>query len=277
LISIVCSAVPIIRSRRYRELRFILNALEDGARSSVIVALPCAVAGVIVGVLVLSSLGLKFTGVILHLAGQSTAPVLVLTALICLVLGMGMPTSGAYITVAVLAIPVLIKSGLPDISAHFFGFYFANLSMITPPVALAAYAAAGIAKDNAGRVGWRACTMGAGVYLTPFLFVTYPSLMLLEGWPALMYDFAKSAAMIVAISSGVSGFLEIRHRIWERVLLWISVPVFWASLDTVWLNAAGWILFALPVVTNLVRAFTAKRGPVAAALTLNRNPINKEV
>ncbi len=266
LVSIVCSAIPIIHGRRYRELKFILGALEDGARSSVIVALPCAVAGVIVGVLVLSSLGLKFTGMILVLAGQSVAPVLVLTAMICLVLGMGMPTSGAYITVAVLAIPVLIKSGLPEISAHFFGFYFANLSMITPPVALAAYAAAGIAKDNAARVGWRACTMGTGIYLIPFLFVTYPSLMLMRDWPTLAYDLAKCAAVVVAISSGVSGFLESRLRTWERLCFFLSVAVLWASLGTLWLNASGWVLFIVPVVTNLGRAFAAKREPVAAAM-----------
>ncbi|MBN1106697.1 MAG: TRAP transporter fused permease subunit [Deltaproteobacteria bacterium] len=276
MISVVCSIIPILARRRYRELRFILDALEDGARSSVIVALPCAVAGVIVGVLVLSSVGLKFTGLILGLAGQSVAPVLVLTALICLVLGMGMPTSGAYITVAILAIPVLVKAGLPDISAHFFGFYFANLSMITPPVALAAYAAAGIAKDNAARVGWRACTMGAGAYLTPFLFITYPSLMLMGGWPALMYDLARCAAVIVAISSAVSGFLEIRLKSWERLCLSLSVAVLWASLGAVWLNAAGWILFILPVVANLVRAFSSKGAPAAAAVIRNANSMQKE-
>lgn len=131
----------------------VVTALRRGAEQSISVAVPCAAAGVIIGVIVQSGLGLKFTTLILTLSGGAMLPTLVLSMLVCLVLGMGMPTTSAYILTAVLMAPALVNLGIPDMAAHMFVFYFACLSMVTPPVALAAYAAAGLSGASVWETG----------------------------------------------------------------------------------------------------------------------------
>jgi TRAP transporter 4TM/12TM fusion protein len=225
----VISLIPILLKRDWKELKIFVQALEDGAKSSVNVAVPCALAGIIVGVLTLSSLGLKFTGLILGLSGGNVFVILVMTSLVCLVLGMGMPTSAAYITVAVLAIPALIKAGLEPITAHFFGFFFANLSMITPPVALAAYAGAGIAGANATKVGLKACYLGLCLYLIPFLFATYPSLLLVGSLCQTLLELVKASIIMVALSSVFMGIFYGKTSRLHRLLFLLTGVFLWAS------------------------------------------------
>lgn len=246
----IISSIHIIYNKNWKEFKIFLQALEEGAKSSINVAIPCAIAGIIVGVLILTALGLKFTGMILGISGGNIIILLIMTSIICIILGMGMPTSAAYITVAVLALPALIKGGLPPITAHFFGFYFANLSMITPPVALAAYAAAGIAKENSSHVGLKACFMGMSLYAIPFLFVTYPSIMIAGGWPRIGFEFLKSAMIIVSIGSSYMGVFSKEINVFER-LLFLSAAVFlWVSRDLAIFNILGVLAFAVAVLSN---------------------------
>ncbi len=260
LSSFLVSAVPLAASGRWREFGVFVKALEDGAKSSVNVAVPCAIAGIIVGVLTLTSLGLKFSDLILGLAGHNLAWLLLITSLICLVLGMGMPTSAAYVTVAILAIPALIKGGVPTITAHFFGFFFANLSMITPPVALAAYAGAGIAGASTSRVGLKACRMGLAIYSIPFLLATYPALMLRGDWLAVSYALVKAALVVLCLSAAIIGVLRYRLGLYQRLLFLGAAVTFWASLESLALNLAGMVL----VAAALVWAWRFPRGRLAA-------------
>ena len=244
------SSISIVLKRDWKVFKIFIHALEDGAKSSVNVAIPCAIAGVIVGVITLSSLGLKFSGMILALSGGSIIILLIVTSLVCLVLGMGMPTSAAYITVAVLAIPAMIKAGLEPITAHFFGFFFANLSMITPPVALAAYAGAGIAKANATKVGMKACFLGMAIYLIPFLFATYPSLLLVGSLWQTMLESVKAVVIILGLCSAYMGFFSKRTTHLERVLLLFAAALLWASKLWPILNLAGAGCFFWAVLSN---------------------------
>lgn len=239
---VMIQAVSILTRRAWSEFSTIVKALEDGAKNAISVAIPCAIAGIIVGVLTLTGLGLKFSTMILGLSGGNPALLWVFAALICLVLGMGMPSSAAYITVAILAIPALIKAGAPTLTAHFFGFYFANLSMITPPVALAAYAAAGIAGAESTRVGYRACFLGIALYILPFFLVTYPSLLLLGDWPQILLECLKAEIMMILMASAYMGVMFTKARAVERVLFAGSVILLWVSTGSIWLNILAFAL-----------------------------------
>ncbi len=158
----------------------LLGALEKGAREAVTVAVPCAVAGLIIGVVIYSGLGLKFTELMIALSGGKLFIALLLVMLAVIVLGMGMPTSAAYLIAAILLAPLLIKLGVTPLAAHMFIFYFAVISMITPPVALAAFAAAAISESDLWETGLMAFKIALPGFLIPYIFV-YSNSLLLEG------------------------------------------------------------------------------------------------
>ena len=155
----------------------ILKGLVTTSRQAIVVTLPCALAGIIVGQITATGLGVRFSSMINALAQNSLLFALLATMLMALILGMGMPTSAAYIMSATLLCPSIIKLGVPPIAAHFFVFYFANLSMITPPVALSSYTAAGIVNDNMWKLGIAAFKYSFIIFLIPFTFVYSPSLL----------------------------------------------------------------------------------------------------
>ncbi|MBV1750951.1 MAG: TRAP transporter large permease subunit, partial [Desulfarculus sp.] len=260
LASFFVSVIPIVAKREWKELHIFVQALEDGAKSSIAVAVPCAIAGIIVGVLTLTGLGLKFTEIILSVAGTNILWLLLITSLICLVLGMGMPTSAAYITVAILAIPALIKGGIPVLTAHFFGFYFANLSMVTPPVALAAYAGAGIADANSSTVGVKACTMGLTLYLIPFLLATYPPLMLFGQWWEVAFAIFKAGLIVIAFTAAIMGIFSRRLTGLERLLFAGGGIILWLTIYPVLTNIVGFAMLAVAI------AMTRKGRETAAAV-----------
>jgi TRAP transporter 4TM/12TM fusion protein len=239
LSAFVVSAIPLVATGKWKGLIVFAKALEDGAKSCVVVAVPCAIAGIIVGTLTLTSLGLKFSDIILAFAGDNVMILLVITSVICLILGMGMPTSAAYITVAILAIPALIKGGVPTITAHFFGFFFANLSMITPPVALAGYAGAGIAGANASKVGLRACGMGLTLYAIPFLLATYPALMLMGHWAEIAFTVTKAGVIVASFSASLMGAFGHRLNFYQRALFFAAAVLMWTSLNSIFGNLFG--------------------------------------
>jgi TRAP transporter 4TM/12TM fusion protein len=257
--SVLLSLIPIIARRQWKDLIFFVRALEDGGKGAVAVALPCAIAGVIVGVLNLTGLGMKFTEIILGIAGNNLFWLLVITSIICIILGMGMPSSAAYITVAIVAIPTLIKVGLPTMTAHFFGMYFANLSMITPPVALAVYAAAGIAEANAFTAGWRACWFGLGLYFIPFLLITDPPLMLKGDWFQISLGVLKASLILVSLTSAIMGIFSGRLKLYERVLFLAAGTLLWVKAYPLLTNLAGLAVFILVVFISW------RRRPAVAA------------
>ena len=179
----------------------------------------CACAGIVIGVITLSGLGIIFTQLVLTVARDSLELALVFTMLAGIVLGMGMPTTPAYIVMVSLLVPAIIKLGVIPPAAHMFAFYFAILSAITPPVALATYAAAGLAKSDLWQSGWAAVKMGAAGFIVPFMFVFSPSLLLIGDWIDVVHAGVTATSGCVLLAAGLHGWLLSETPWWQRVLL----------------------------------------------------------
>jgi len=195
------------------------KTLDNGAKMALTVALACICAGIIVGVITLSGLGLRFAGMVETLSGGSLFLALLLVAAASIVLGMGMPTTAAYIMVSTLAVPALVILKVNVLSAHMFAFYFACLSMITPPVALCAYAAAGIAQTGPWKVGFTAMRLGMVAFIVPFMFAYNPALLLIGPWTEVLWACFTSLIGIVGIGAAVVGYLYGPVRLLERLLM----------------------------------------------------------
>jgi len=211
--------IALLRQETRMGFMKILRALEFGAKNMLPVAAACACAGIIIGVINLTGLGLKFTSLILVIAGDSLIPALIFTMFAGIVLGMGLPTTAAYIVQAALLIPALIKLGVPLIAAHLFVFYFAIISAITPPVAMAVYAAAGIGGSNLWRTGLEAVRIGATGFIIPFMFVYGPSLLMIGSLGTIFTTVIASSIGVVALSAGLMGWFLKEATYLERAIL----------------------------------------------------------
>jgi TRAP transporter 4TM/12TM fusion protein len=211
--------IALLRAETRMGFMKIMKALEFGAKNMLPVAAACACAGIIIGVINLTGLGLKFTSLILVIAGNSLIPALIFTMFAGIVLGMGLPTTAAYIVQAALLIPALIKLGVPLIAAHLFVFYFAIISAITPPVAMAVYAAAGIGGSNLWRTGLEAVRIGATGFVIPYMFVYGHSLLMIGSWDTVVTTIISASIGVTALSAGLMGWFLKRATILERAML----------------------------------------------------------
>ncbi len=184
------------------------------------------------------------------LAQNSLILALALTAVAGIVLGMGMPTTPSYIVMVSLLVPALIKMGAIAPAAHMFAFYFAILSAITPPVALAVFAAAGLAKSDLWSTGWQAVRIAAATYIVPFMFVYEPSIMMIGDWFTIVTSTASAIVGVMCLAAGLQGYLLRAATWWERVVLVIAAFL---------LIKPGYISDAIGVV------LLAQRLPVRAA------------
>ena len=193
------------KGRRARPLE-LLGALTDAGRSAVEIIMVTAGAGIVIGVLNLSGFAYALSVILITFAGGSLVVLLVLAAGVSILLGMGMPTVGVYVLLATLVAPALEQLGIAKLAAHLFVLYFGMMSMITPPVALAAYAAANLAGADPWRTSLYAVRLGWTAYIVPFLFVASPALLLI-GAPALIAWTALTAvAGIWLVTVGFVGF-----------------------------------------------------------------------
>jgi TRAP-type uncharacterized transport system fused permease subunit len=161
-------------------LKKILNALEKGVINTAMIAVASACAGIIVSVLINSGLALSFGSIFMHLTGGMLLPTLFFTMILCIILGMGLPTTAAYIISATLGAPILIRMGVPILASHLFCFYFAIISELTPPVAIVAYAAASIAGSDPIKTGFESTKVAVAAFLIPYVFV-YDKALLMQG------------------------------------------------------------------------------------------------
>ena len=198
-------------------------ALEQGIRNTVSVAVACAVVGIIVGVVTLTGVGLKLSSAIIMVASGLLAPTLVLTMLACFVLGMGLPTIPTYIITSTMAAPALTRLGVDRLAADFFVMYFGVLANITPPVALAAYAAAGIARADPLKTCWAAIRLSAAGFLVPYVFV-YSPIMLGVGFTPLgiVHVTATALAGVVLLGAALEGYLLAEATMAERAILGVA-------------------------------------------------------
>ena len=175
--------------------------------------------GILIGVVNMSGLGLKLSSIILTVAQNKLLPTLLLTMLACIILGMGLPTSAAYIVAATVAPLAMVKLGIPVEHAHLFVFYYACLSSITPPVALAAFAGAGIAEANPNKVGWTAVRVGLAAFIIPYMFIYSPTLLLEGSVLRIIISIATALVGVYLLSSSTIGFLRTDAKWYERVCL----------------------------------------------------------
>jgi TRAP transporter 4TM/12TM fusion protein len=198
--------------------RGIVDALREGAVHTVPVAMACASAGIVIGIVLQTGLALRFTSFLVALAGGHLIFALLMTMAAGIVLGMGMPTTPAYIMQAALLIPALIKLGVAPMGAHMFAFYFSCLSAVTPPVALAVYAAASIGKAGLWGAGVQAVKFAAAGFIVPFFFVYNPALLFAGEWSEIARAVVTGIVGVIALAAGLEGYF-IRTATWlERAL-----------------------------------------------------------
>ena len=273
--AVLCLLVALAISPWRRETRVGLIALAAVCRDTLVATMPIVVAvasaGIVIGVLNLTGLGLMMSGMIVQVAGGALWSLLLLTAVVSFVLGMGLPTSAAYLLLAVLVGPALTRSGLEPIVAHMFIFYYGLASAITPPVALAAYAAASISGGEPNRTALESLRLGFVKLLVPFLFATMPGLLMIGSGGEVALSVALAAAGVVGLTVAFGGWLMVPLARLERLLmaagallvLW-PTPVTATDPLTLAARAAGLALLALLFARRL-------RGPSAPAAPLPAN------
>ena len=247
-----------------RKDRMTLKGIIDGAvsagHSMISVVGACSTAGIVVAIFSLTGLGLKFSNFIVQLGGNSLIPSLVLSMIVCAVLGMGLPTTAAYIVVATAIAPALTGLGLPTLAAHLFLFYFASLSAITPPVAVAAYAAAGIAQENPMKVGLTAVKIGITGFILPFAFALNPDYIVFNWDFQTLLTWISGIVVSYALAVMFQGYVEDRITIFERLGYMAAICL--AITPWVLPSVAGWALFG---VLYGLRKLEAKKKAAAAA------------
>ena len=206
LVSLI--VIVLIADRKRLSLDKVIQGLKGGATGIISVSATSACAGIIVGVIMLTGLGLKFTSLITTLSGGNLVIAMVIAAVVAIILGMGLPTVPAYIVMSSLVAPALIQMGATPIAAHMFVLYFAVLSCITPPVAIASYAAAAISGADAVKVGFASMKLGIIAYIIPFLFVLNPVLIAQGSILTVLWTFFTACVGCVALTWAIEGVID---------------------------------------------------------------------
>lgn len=230
----------------------IVKMLEAGARTALPVIAACATAGIVAGTVTSTGLGSRLGGSIIDIAQGSFLLVLLMTMIVCVILGMGLPTTANYVVTATIAAPILINNfEVPVIAAHMFVFFFGILADITPPVCLAAYAGAGIAGANPMKTGVTAVKLAIAAFLIPFVFVLEPSLLLQGTIAELIPALATLVLGMMVIAAGLAGYFFGRTSALERALLLIGGVLM--VYPHVVVSVAGLVLAVIAVVLQLIR------------------------
>jgi len=227
------------------------------ARASLDLLVIAAAAGLVIGVLNLTGLAFGLTLQLLAASGDNIVVLLLLTSVVAIILGMGMPTVGVYILLATLIAPALIKAGISPMASHMFVMYFGMMSMVTPPVAIAAFAAANIAGCNGTDVGWTATRVGWCSYLVPFMFVFSPALLMEGPATTILWDVATTALGVLAGSIAVVGQFGTPVRGIERILFMIAGALLLIPASSFsgaeWTDIAGFILMVALSILHFLR------------------------
>lgn len=215
----VALIVGLINKEKKIGIKEVFEALEDGAKGSVMVAVTTGAAGIIVGIATQTGLGFKFTNIVTSLSQGNAWIAGVLVMVACLILGMGLPTVAAFIMVAALAAPALIEIGISPLSAQMFVFYYCCISTITPPVALSAYAGASIAGSDPFKTGFTAVRLGFVAFIVPFMFLTSNELLLDGTLMNVLLSMFTAIIGAIILGCGVQGWLVTKCNVIERILL----------------------------------------------------------
>ena len=249
VLAILCSALR--KSTRMQPIE-IVRGLEKGAKNVLGVLVACAAAGIIIGVVTKTGVGLKLASGLLTLSGGLLLPTMFFTMITAILLGMGVPTTANYVITSTIAAPALVQMGVPVLAAHMFVFYFGIIADVTPPVALAAYAGSGISGGNALKTGVNASKLAIAAFIIPYIFVMSPVLLMMQGTALELFISTVTAlGGMVAISSALIGYLADDCRLAERLILVVAgLMMIQPGLVT---DVIGLVLFALILAGQLKR------------------------
>ncbi|MFC2638769.1 MAG: TRAP transporter permease [Mitsuokella sp.] len=254
VLSILCSMIR--KSTRMKPVEIVMG-LERGARGVLSVLVACAAAGIVIGVVTKTGVGLKLASGLLDLSGGMLLPTMFFTMITAIILGMGVPTTANYVITSTIAAPAIIQMGVPVLCAHMFVFYFGIIADVTPPVALAAFAGAGIAGGNPLRTGINASKLAIAAFIIPYMFVLSPNLLMIDA-TALNLIMTTVTALVgmIALSSALIGFLADKATRIERIVLIIAgLLLIKPGIGT---DVPGFVLFAVILAIQMRRSRARK-------------------
>ena len=238
----------------------LLKAFESGARAGVTVAMAVAAASLIIGCLFLSGIGMKFSYMLMTLSGGQLWLALIYTTFAAFILGLSLPTTAVYLTLAIIVAPGLVAMGVPKLAAHMFIFYMGVTSDLTPPTCLSPFAAAAIAGSPPMATAWTAMRLGAVLFIVPFMFVYQPALLMLGAWPEILRAAGTAMLGVLCLAAGLQGWLRCRATLVERLILFAAGFLFvspWWTADV--------IALSLLAVTYVVQGFRPATPEIASA------------
>jgi TRAP transporter 4TM/12TM fusion protein len=262
---VACVAVSWTQKETRMGLKKVIDALANGAKGAIEMAGTCAAAGIVIGVIAQTGIGLKFATILLSYSGNILPLALFMSMVVAIILGMGMPTTAAYAICAAVITAGLINLGAIPIAAHLFVFYFACISAITPPVALAAYAGAAIANAPPNKVGFTAMKLGVAAFIAPYMFIFSPGMLLIGSVVDIAIVTVTALIGTFALACGMQGWL-----FGKSISVFLRVPLFAGALllikPGIYTDVAG---AAVLVLTYLAHRFMIRR---AAAPALKPRP-----
>ena len=220
-IGIICCVVLSFVDKADRlSWKSLIATLEDGSKSALSVAIACTIVGVVIGMMGATGIALRIGDAILSYTAGMLIPTMIVTMIICLLLGMGMPTTASYVMASAVGVPAMILLGCQPLDAHFFVFFYAVLSSVTPPVCVGAYTAAGIAGAAPNQTAFTAVRLALSGFIIPFVFILSPELLLtnVTNWPMFAITLASAMIGIATLSIGLEGFLYVPLRLYERAI-----------------------------------------------------------
>jgi TRAP transporter 4TM/12TM fusion protein len=217
--------LAIIFSKQKVNIPIFLQALKEGSQGLLVVASACAISGVVIGVFDLTGLGLKFSSMLIYLSMGNVYLLLILTMFAALILGMGMSTLPCYLVLAVIVAPALVKMGLDPLASHLFIFYFGIIAGITPPVCVAAFAAAALAESDPMETGFMALRLGLAALILPYMFIFSHGLLMRGGTMEIVLSVVSAILGIFALAISMEGYLVGRLSVIKRALFFLAAIV----------------------------------------------------
>ncbi len=254
-----------------RHLRHFINMLATTGETLLELTAICALVGFVIGTVGITGLGLSFSQMLIHVSGGNLLLLLILAAIGSTILGMGLPVTAVYLLLVILIAPALLELGISPLPAHFFILYWANLSFLTPPVCLAVYAAAAIGEADPLKTAWSAMRIGISAYVVPFVFVFYPSLLLIGPLKEAILPVITAILSMVVLQGALSGYLFIHLNLASRILL---VPAAIGLLIPGWLTDLGGL--SLTILVLLWRLCHQRRAEVIGDATGSSSTSTKQ-
>src|SRR5699024_10423273 len=228
--------------------KLIIDSLESGAKSMATVAAACGIAGILVGVFMLTGLAFRLSDILINLSSGNVILLLLFTMIASMILGMGVPATPAYIIIAVLAVPAGISLGVEPIAAHLFALYFAALANITPPIAIAAFAASSLTEDPPMKTAGAAFLIGISIYFIPFIFVFKPGLILQGTLFEIITAVIIGIIFVTSFNMSLKGWLFVKINWVFRVLLIVGSLLL--LHQSIIINLVFGLLLLLLIVAN---------------------------